>query len=160
MSAGPVRIGSLTRGHPNPGGAHTAAVTGSPTAWILDPDVDFAAGETCTVTVYAAQVTDQDTDDPPDAMAIDYAWSFTVAASDICDDPYTAIYQVQGNSASSPLVDTIVSIEGVVVGDFGSRREQCDALPRRAAGRAAQSGQAAGWLPVPSPLRVHDEGAV
>jgi len=99
-------------------GEHTATVTGGPTTWALNPDVDFAAGEVCTVTVYASQVLDQDTEDPPDAMTADYAWSFTIAATDICDDPYTAIYDVQGSGPASPLVDTTVAIEGVVVGDF------------------------------------------
>jgi predicted extracellular nuclease len=35
-----------------------------------------------------------------------------------CGDPYTPIYDVQGNGLSSPLVGTEVAVEGVVVGDF------------------------------------------
>lgn len=98
-------------------GAHTAVVTGGPTTWTLNPDADFSAGEACTVTIYAAQVADQD--DPPDAMAADYVWSFTVAEADICENPFTPIYTVQGNGAASPLVGTVgVAIEGIVVGDF------------------------------------------
>jgi hypothetical protein len=60
-------------------GAHTAVESGGPTTFTLDPDTDFTAGETCTVTVYAANVTDQDTADPPDNMASDYVFDFTVA---------------------------------------------------------------------------------
>ncbi len=41
-----------------------------------------------------------------------------VAPPEACGDPYTAIYDVQGNGAASPLVGTEVAIEGVVVGDF------------------------------------------
>jgi uncharacterized protein len=37
---------------------------------------------------------------------------------DFCGDPYTAIYSIQGNGMSSPLVDTIVTVEGVVTADF------------------------------------------
>ncbi|MFZ5904489.1 MAG: ExeM/NucH family extracellular endonuclease [Chloroflexota bacterium] len=58
------------------GGSHTATASGGPTAFTLDPDTDFANDETCTVTVFAALVTDQDTDDPPDAMTSDVVWSF------------------------------------------------------------------------------------
>ena len=45
-------------------GGHTAAVSGGPTAFTLNPDADFGNGETCTVTVTAANVADQDALDP------------------------------------------------------------------------------------------------
>ena len=60
---------------------HTAAISGGPLTFTLDPDTDFAFGEGCTLTVYAQNVTDQDTDDPPNLMAADYLATFqTVAA--------------------------------------------------------------------------------
>lgn len=37
---------------------------------------------------------------------------------EVCGDPYTSIFAVQGSGAASPLVGTEVAIEGVVVGDF------------------------------------------
>ena len=98
-------------------GSVTAAVSGGPTTFILDPSTDLAGGETCTVTVLAAQVTDQDTDDPPDAMGADYAWSFTVAAADPCAPPYTPIPDIQGSGAAAAITGP-VSTKGVVVGDF------------------------------------------
>ncbi|MFL5923217.1 MAG: Ig-like domain-containing protein, partial [Gaiellaceae bacterium] len=58
-------------------GAHTAALSGGPTTFALDPDSDFALNESCTVTVTGANVSDQDAVDPPDAMAADYVFSFT-----------------------------------------------------------------------------------
>jgi methionine-rich copper-binding protein CopC len=61
-------------------GAHTAAVSGGPTTWTLDPDTDFTNGESCTLTVHGAQVTDQDANDPPDAMVADATASFTTPA--------------------------------------------------------------------------------
>ncbi|HEX9922357.1 MAG TPA: ExeM/NucH family extracellular endonuclease [Anaerolineae bacterium] len=62
-------------------GTHTANSSGGPTTFTLDPDTDFANSETCTVTVLAAEVTDQDSDDPPDNLAADYVFSFdTVGA--------------------------------------------------------------------------------
>jgi len=41
-------------------GAHTFALGGSGASYTLDPDVDFGTGETCTVTVDAAGVSDAD----------------------------------------------------------------------------------------------------
>ena len=60
---------------------HAATVSGGPLTFALDPDTDFAYGESCTFTVYAQNVTDQDTDDPPNLMVADYVATFqTVAA--------------------------------------------------------------------------------
>lgn len=41
-----------------------------------------------------------------------------VPPPEACGDPFTPIYNVQGDSTTSPLVGTEVAIEGVVVGDF------------------------------------------
>lgn len=51
-------------------GTHTVVTTGGPTTFTLDPAVDFGVGETCTLTVRADQVSDQDASDPPDTMAV------------------------------------------------------------------------------------------
>jgi len=59
--------------------AHPAVVTGGPTTFTLNPDQDFVLSESCTVTVVAAQVTDQDTDDPLDAMVADHVFRFATA---------------------------------------------------------------------------------
>src|SRR6185369_13120439 len=48
-----------------------ATDTGGPVQFVLNPDADFSSSESCTVTVVAANVTDQDTDDPPDNMTAD-----------------------------------------------------------------------------------------
>ena len=37
---------------------------------------------------------------------------------EICGDPFTPIYDVQGSGSASPLDDSVVSVEGVVTGDF------------------------------------------
>ena len=57
-------------------------VNGGPTTFTIDPTADFASSETCTLTIFAALVTDQDTDDPDDAMAADYSSVFTTIAAD------------------------------------------------------------------------------
>ncbi len=56
-------------------------VGGGPTTFTIDPNVDFATGETCDVTIHAAQVTDQDSNDPPDQMAADHGFQFSVDAT-------------------------------------------------------------------------------
>src|SRR4051794_12942194 len=75
-------------------GAHTAAASGGPTTFTLDPDSNFVAGETCTVTLVAAQISDQDTNDPPDHPATDIIWSFTTAAP----ATPTPIHDIQGSA--------------------------------------------------------------
>jgi uncharacterized protein len=93
-------------------GQHTAAVSGGPTTFALDPDSDFADGEACTVSIASAQVTDLDTDDPPDQMAADFAFSFTTPVE---------IHDIQGASHTSPLVGRLVSgLAGVVTARLGN----------------------------------------
>ena len=58
-------------------GAHAFTVSGGPTTFTLNPNTNFSNSETCTLTVVAAQVSDQDTDDPPDNMAANFTASFT-----------------------------------------------------------------------------------
>ena len=81
-------------------GAHTAAASGGPTTFTLDPDTSFASGETCTVTISAAQVSDQDPNDPPDTMTADYTFSFATAAP-VVPAAGAVISQVYGGGGNS-----------------------------------------------------------
>jgi predicted extracellular nuclease len=104
--------------------ANNVTVTGGPTAFTLDPNLDFDQGETCTLTVFANLVNDLDADDPPDNMVADFTSSFTTQPPlpDICTNPnhpaLTPINQVQGSGLTSPLSGTVVTVRGIVVGDF------------------------------------------
>lgn len=64
-------------------GAHNdATVAGGGKTWIIIPNVNFVAGETCTVTVFRNFVHDTDLDDSgpnSDTLTADYSWSFSVA---------------------------------------------------------------------------------
>jgi endonuclease G len=64
-----------------PSGAPQAfAQTASPASvFTLTPAADLPYSTTCTVTIAASQITDADTDDPPDAMEADVSFSFTTA---------------------------------------------------------------------------------
>ena len=103
--------------------ASNVTVTGGPTVFTLDPTTDFDSGETCTLTVFAANVSDQDVDDPPDTMTANFSSSFSTLAPlaplpAICADPLTSISAVQGLTETSPLSGTVVTVRGIVVGDF------------------------------------------
>jgi predicted extracellular nuclease len=100
-------------------GVHSASVGGGPQSFSLDPLVDFAFAETCSVTIFAAQVSDQD--GAPNTMAANFTFSFATAAQPFggCGDPATFIHDVQGSGATSPLNGVAgVIVEGIVVGDF------------------------------------------
>jgi predicted extracellular nuclease len=64
-------------------GEHTAATTGGPTSYTLDPAVDFGNSENCDVTIWASSVTDQDPNDDPDTMEGNYYFYFTTIPADI-----------------------------------------------------------------------------
>jgi predicted extracellular nuclease len=90
-------------------GSHSATVGGGPTTFTLDPDSDFVTAETCTVTIVAADVTDQDTNDPPDTMAGNDSWTFSTVA------PPVAIHDIQGAAHRSPKEGQNVSrVQGIV----------------------------------------------
>jgi endonuclease G len=61
---------------------NSATVAGSGRTWIVTPNVNFLAGETCTATLYKDFVHDTDLDDSgpnSDTLTANYSWSFTVA---------------------------------------------------------------------------------
>ena len=90
-------------------GSHTATASGGPSTVALAVDVDFALGETCTTTIVAGQVSDNDADDPPDTMAANFAWSFTIVG------PPRRIHEIQGAAHRSPLDGQAVSdVPGIV----------------------------------------------
>ncbi|WKZ44184.1 MAG: ExeM/NucH family extracellular endonuclease [Anaerolineales bacterium] len=98
-------------------GAHTAVVSGGPQNYTLDPDVNFGYVESCSVTIVAANVADQD--GTIQNLGADYNFNFTTAAQPfVCGEAATFIHDVQGSGLASPLDDTVVTIEGVVVGSF------------------------------------------
>ncbi|HET6893046.1 MAG TPA: Ig-like domain-containing protein, partial [Pyrinomonadaceae bacterium] len=58
----------------------TFTLSSSPaTTFTLDPTADLPTNTVCTVTVIANQISDADTNDPPDNMAADFVFSFTTA---------------------------------------------------------------------------------
>ncbi|HWN20385.1 MAG TPA: ExeM/NucH family extracellular endonuclease [Gaiellaceae bacterium] len=99
-------------------GPHAAAVSGGATTFTLDPASNFAANELCTVTLSGANVSDADTEDPPNEMAADHTFSFQTVDTSVCGDPATRIHAIQGDGAATSKGGETHSIEGVVVGDY------------------------------------------
>ncbi len=89
--------------------------SGGPTTFALDPSVSLVHGETCTLTVLANQVSDQDGNDPPDNMVTNFVVGFS--PYDVCATAYTPIYQIQGSGLSAAITGNVTT-KGVVVGDF------------------------------------------
>ena len=88
------------------------------TTYTLDPTSDFAAGDSCTLTVSGGAVADVDTIDPPDTLAADFVLRFSTPAGNPCEASITPIPEIQGTGATSPLVGRSVTTRGVVVGDY------------------------------------------
>ncbi len=97
-------------------GAHTATVSGGPTAFTLDPAADFVFGESCTLVIDATRVTDLDGNDPPDTMVVNFTAGFT-AEIDACTLPFTPAFQIQGSGLAAAITG-VVTTRGVVVGDY------------------------------------------
>lgn len=97
-------------------GTVPVTVTGGPTTFTVDPAGALVDGDSCSLAVTAAGVSDQDTDDPPNLMAAGFASSFTVA--DLCASIAATIGSVQGSGDASPVLNQPRTVRGVVVGDY------------------------------------------
>jgi uncharacterized protein len=95
----------------------SAAVSGGPTTFTIDPHSDLYGDDRCALTVSGQSVKDLDTADPPDAMATDHHVTFTTAPG-ACGDPAYPIHELQGSGSASPVIGKIRTVEAVVVGDF------------------------------------------
>ena len=97
----------------------TMAVSGSPgSAITLNPASDLPAGALCTVTVTAAGVTDVDAIDPPDQMAADHTFSFTVSPNSAPTDlDLTGPAAADEDAATGTSVGTLVTTDPDSPGD-------------------------------------------
>src|SRR5204863_233791 len=84
-------------------GAHTVSVSGGPTTWSVDPASDFGNGELCTATVFAAEVSDNDSNDPPDNMLANFVWTFTT------DNPPSVTATTPTNATTTPTATNVTA---------------------------------------------------
>ncbi|HMC72593.1 MAG TPA: DNA/RNA non-specific endonuclease, partial [Mycobacteriales bacterium] len=71
--------------------------------WVITPNVSFAAGETCTVTIFKDKVHDVDTDDSgpgSDTLPANKVWSFSVATGDPAPFP-PSVHLTMGNPSDA-----------------------------------------------------------
>jgi hypothetical protein len=61
-------------------GQHALVLSGGPTTYVLDPEVDFQDGDACGLTVHGDAIHDTDAFDPPDTMTSDVSTDFWVSA--------------------------------------------------------------------------------
>lgn len=95
-------------------GTHPATVSGGPTVFTLNPVDDFLAGENVFVTVFSGQISDLDTQDPPDNPESDFNASFLTTA------PAT-IASIQGKGHLSPRAgQAVAGVLGVVTAVLGN----------------------------------------
>lgn len=93
------------------GTSQVITVSTSPaTTFTLDPDAAIPAGP-CTVTVVATKVADTDGSDPPDNMAADYTFSFTVAANQAPTDIALTPSSVDENLPKGTAVGTLTTVD-------------------------------------------------
>ena len=84
-------------------GSHSAVLSGGGSFYSLQIDEPFAYGEQCQATIFAAGVRDLDTADPPDYLAADVIWSFTVLPA--------KLLVINELDADTPGIDTAEFIE-------------------------------------------------
>jgi methionine-rich copper-binding protein CopC len=106
-------------------GAHSFVLSGGPTLYTLNPDTDFTPGETCTVTALAAQISDQDAADPPDTMAANYVFSFTIDSA----PAVFATSPVDGATGISTAATVTVTFTESVNAAGGAFALVCDGTP-------------------------------
>jgi large repetitive protein len=108
-------------------------VTGGPSAFTINPNANFAAAETCTVTVFAAQVTDQDTDDPPDNMAANFVFNFSTEAAPTVNatTPTNGATQIANNTNITLTFSEPVNVTGnwfQILGSTSGTRNVADTV--------------------------------
>ena len=101
-------------------GAHSATVSGGTQSFTFNPDADFVNSETVAVTILAANVSDQDADDPPDNMTADYTFSFTIVSgasgwviNEILADPDVVNGDANGDGMANTSEDEFVEIVNI-----------------------------------------------
>ena len=89
-------------------GEHAVVTTGNAQTLTINPDVDFANNESCSLTIFTSQIRDLDIKDPPDKMAENFSLTFSTAPP--TDQPPTVEEIIPANEAADVPVDKLLSI--------------------------------------------------
>ena len=157
------------------GSSQTFTQTGSPaTIFTLDPNADLPASTICTVTVNAAEITDVDTNDPPDQMSANFVFSFTVAAAPPVVANNVIINELDSDTPGTDAAEFVelydggvgnTSLTGLVVvffngsNDLSYRSMDLDGLTTNAAGYLTLGNAAVPGVDVVFPGNTLQNGA-
>lgn len=89
-------------------GKHSFVIGGTSKTPTIDPDINFANNESCTLTIHGSQIHDQDEIDPPDVMVQDFTLTFSTASP--TDKAPTVVETNPSNLAVDVPVDREFSI--------------------------------------------------
>ena len=107
-------------------GTHTAVVTGGPSAYTLTPAPAFAANETCTWTILAAGVVDND--GTPDHPASDYTVQFSTL-NPVAQPPTVVSTQPANGAVNVPIASDIRVTFSESVTTSSAFALSCDSTP-------------------------------
>lgn len=96
-------------------GPTDAAVSGTQSVTV-NPNASLPAGSSCTMTIYADQISDQDGFDPPDNLTANYEFSFTVPITAV-DDGYSATGNVAIDVAAAGVLGNDLPSTGLMVAE-------------------------------------------
>ncbi|HET9635918.1 MAG TPA: DNA/RNA non-specific endonuclease [Gemmatimonadaceae bacterium] len=96
--------------------SHSGSVSGGPSAYTVSNLGEFAPGESCSAAIPSAAVSDVDSDDPPDNMTADYAWTFKVGGQPIVL-PDTRFSEIHYDNSGDDVSEQI-EIEGPANADL------------------------------------------
>ncbi|HPG94011.1 MAG TPA: endonuclease [Dokdonella sp.] len=109
-------------------GNHTVSVSGGPTSYSLTPSPAFAGNETCTWTILASGVTDQDS--IPDGMASNAVIEFTTLDPSNIPPPTVISTQPANGASNVPLAsDVRVNFSEIVTTTPGAFDLACNSTP-------------------------------
>ena len=89
-------------------GEHTFVTSGTSQTKVIKPDVNFANNESCLLTLFASQIHDQDSKDPPDEMDDNFSISFSTTPP--TDQPPSVVEVFPPNNATDVAVDNRFNI--------------------------------------------------
>jgi DNA/RNA endonuclease G (NUC1)/fibronectin type 3 domain-containing protein len=93
-------------------GNHNDATTapGAPESWVIIPNTNFLAGESCTATVFGNLVHDHDTDDSgpgTDTLSGNFSWTFTISTGTA--PPYPSSVHLTFGNPSGAVANPVTS---------------------------------------------------
>jgi hypothetical protein len=91
-------------------GQHQLTIAGGPRSFSLTSPESFHSGETCLAIIHGAKVHDLDTDDPPDMLAEDFSWQFSVKITPVAN--FVMINEIDSDTPGADRAEFIELFDG------------------------------------------------